>query len=53
MFELFSPEYILGKGYSITYKDGKLISSVNDVSLNDILQLQFKDGSIKSEVVEK
>ena len=53
MFELFSPEYILGKGYSITYKDGKLISSVNDVSLNDILQLQFKDGNIKSEVVEK
>ncbi len=53
MFELFSPEYILKKGYSITYKDGKLISSVNDVNMGDMLQLRLKDGNIKSEVIEK
>ncbi len=45
-----SPLNILNKGYSITYKDKKIVSSVKDVKTGDNLVIKLKDGDINVEV---
>ncbi len=45
-----SPEYILGKGYSITRKNGKAVKSSQEVVEGDVLETIFLDGKISSKV---
>ena len=47
------PQYILQKGYLLAYKEDKVVSSVNNVEIGDLIHLHFKDGKIKSKVIEK
>ena len=47
-----NPLNILGKGYFGAVKDGKRITSVNDVSVGDALELIAKDGKITTNVKE-
>ncbi|MDL2256924.1 exodeoxyribonuclease VII large subunit [Bacteroidales bacterium OttesenSCG-928-I14] len=51
-FKLSSPEYILSKGYSITYKDGKAIKSSDALAENDEIETLFHQGSVKSRVMK-
>jgi exodeoxyribonuclease VII large subunit len=43
--DTLSPLKTLVRGYSITEKDGKVVSSSNDLKSGDCLNLRFIDGS--------
>jgi exodeoxyribonuclease VII large subunit len=45
-----SPLSVLSRGYSITTKEDKVVSSVNDISSGDDLVLTFNDGKIDVKV---
>ncbi len=47
-----SPEHQLKFGYSIVYKDGKIVRSKKDVRKGETLQLQVSDGTITTTVSE-
>lgn len=48
-----SPETILGRGYSMTLKNGKAIKHLSDVKDGDELTTRLIDGEVKSVVSEK
>ena len=50
--ELINPLKVLGRGYSVTYKDDKIISSVKDLKVNDKLRIKLSDGEVISKVEE-
>ncbi len=50
--DLIRPERVLARGYSISYANGKAISSVKNISKGDKLTSLISDGEIES-VVEK
>ena len=49
--ETLSPLLTLKRGYAITKKDGKVVDSVKKLKKNDILEVEFNDGIIKTEVL--
>lgn len=44
--EALNPLGLMKKGYSIAYKDDKIISSVDDCNINDNISLNVSDGQI-------
>lgn len=50
---ILNPLNIIKKGYSIAYKDNNIVSSINDVNKDDIIDIQLNDGTIKTKVLEK
>lgn len=48
-----SPEYILKRGYSLTTKNGKIITRANDITIGDKLTIRFFDGDVISKVEQK
>ena len=53
--DALSPLAILERGYSICSRlpEGKIVRSINDISVGDALKILFKDGAAVSEVKEK
>ena len=49
--EVLNPLNTIKRGYSITKKEGKVITSTKDVKRNDNLQLELSDGTINVEVL--
>ena len=49
--ETLSPLKTLQRGYTITRTNNKVINSVKKIKKGDILEIEFNDGSIKSEVI--
>ncbi len=49
--ETLNPLLTIKRGYTITKKEGKVISSCKSVKKDDILELEFKDGTITSKVL--
>lgn len=49
--ETLSPLLTLQRGYTISRKDNKVITSVRDVKKKDVINVQFNDGEIKAEVL--
>lgn len=49
----YSPLNVMERGYSLTYKEGKLVKSVHDVENEASLQVKLKDGELTVKVVEK
>ena len=49
--ETLSPLLTLQRGYTISKKDGKVISSCKKIKKGDILEINFSDGEVKSEVL--
>ena len=47
-----SPTNVLLRGYSVVYKDDKIISSKDDVSKGDEIKLNFSDGVRKAEIID-
>ena len=43
--ELLNPDNILDKGYSIVYKDGKVIKDIKDLNVSDKITTKLKYGS--------
>lgn len=48
--DLLNPIGILDKGYSIMYKDNKIIKDINDVSVSDNISIMIKNGSVIANV---
>ena len=49
--DALSPLKTLQRGYSITKKNHKVITTIKDIKKGDILSIEFKDGNINSEVL--
>ncbi|MBE6827912.1 MAG: exodeoxyribonuclease VII large subunit [Ruminococcaceae bacterium] len=47
-----SPLKVLERGYGAVYKNGRAVSSVNDIKTNDLLNLRLSDGEAICEVKE-
>ncbi|WP_286834059.1 MULTISPECIES: exodeoxyribonuclease VII large subunit [unclassified Proteiniphilum] len=39
-----SPENVLKRGYTLTVKNGKIVTSMRDIAVDDIIETRFKDG---------
>lgn len=50
--ETLSPLLTLQRGYTIVKKDNKIVGAFNDVSKGDKISIDFKDGVVKSEVID-
>ena len=51
LIKSFSPQAVLERGYALVRKEGKVISSVNDLKTRDVIGLRLKDGEIGAEVL--
>ncbi len=49
--ETLSPLLTLKRGYTITKKEGKVVSSSKDIKKGDKLELEFTDGLVNTEVI--
>lgn len=49
--DTMNPIKVLTRGYSITVKDEKIISSVNDLQQGDIIKVKLSDGEKECEVL--
>ena len=49
--KMVSPEYILKRGYTLTFKDGKIIKHVGDLSSGDEISVKFADGEKKGRII--
>ena len=52
MLNAFNPLNTLGRGFSITRKNGHVMRSIDAIQPGDTLETQFADGSIKSKVLK-
>ena len=43
----------MDRGFTLTYKEEKLIKSINEVNVNDNLDIKVKDGTILTKVLSK
>lgn len=50
---ILNPLNLMKKGYSITYKDNKVVSSVKQIDINEEIDVRFQDGKIKAKVLKK
>ena len=50
--EILNPLNSLKRGYEITKKDGKTISSIKNINKDDKLNIRLKDGNIDVNVIE-
>lgn len=48
--QLLNPEIMLKKGYTLTLKNGRVVTSKTDLSVGDAIETLFGDGSVKSVV---
>jgi exodeoxyribonuclease VII large subunit len=48
---LLNPLNLLKRGYSLTLVDGKIVKSIAEIKEGQIIQSQFVDGIIDSEVI--
>jgi Exonuclease VII, large subunit len=49
--KMASPEYILKRGYTLTFKDGKIIKRSEDLSPGDEISVKFADGEKKGKII--
>jgi exodeoxyribonuclease VII large subunit len=51
--ELLQPESLLRRGYSLTYRNGRLIRSVEEIQPGDEVRTQLSDGQFWSTISRK
>ena len=51
--ELLNPMNTLKRGFTLTYKDDKVIKSINNLNKRDRLKIKFYDGDVMVEVLDK
>ena len=42
--QMVSPENILRRGYTLTLKNGEIITSLHDLAVDDVVETRFRDG---------
>lgn len=50
--ELLNPLSILKRGYTLTYKNDKVVRNLKDLKVNDIITIKFKEGTVKANIKE-
>lgn len=50
--EVLNPLLTIGRGYSITRKDSKVISSTHDIIKNDLIEIEMRDGKLEAKVLK-
>ena len=50
--ELINPLKVLKRGYSLTYKNEKIVNNINDISINDVLKIKLTNGEIITKVTK-
>lgn len=50
--QMVSPMNILKRGYTLTLKNGKIVTSLHDLSVDDIIETRFRDGLATSVVTK-
>lgn len=50
--DILNPLNVLGRGYSISYNNGKTVKSVKDVQKDDYVSIRVSDGMINTKVTE-
>jgi exodeoxyribonuclease VII large subunit len=53
LLDAYSPVKVLARGYSVITDNGKTISSVNDVSIGDKIDVTVSDGKLNAVIKEK
>lgn len=48
-----NPVKLMDLGYSMTLKEGKRLSSIVDINIDDVIETKLKDGNIQSKVIKK
>ncbi len=48
-----NPLYILDKGYSIVYKDNKIIKSISSIDIGDVVKIKLAQGELESNILDK
>lgn len=51
MLEALSPLTVLSRGYSVTYKNDKIITSSKQIKNDDVIKTKLNDGSVISKVI--
>ena len=49
--KMVSPEYILKRGYTLTFKNGKIVKFAKDLTLGDEITVKFTDGEKKGKII--
>jgi exodeoxyribonuclease VII large subunit len=50
---ILNPENVIKRGYTITYKNGKVVKSLQNLETGNVIETMFSDGLIKSRITEK
>nr|WP_106779809.1 exodeoxyribonuclease VII large subunit [Lysinibacillus timonensis] len=50
--EALNPLTIMTRGFTVTYKDHKVIKSVSQLSTNDEISIHFHDGEAKAQIID-
>lgn len=49
--EALNPLSIMTKGFAVTYKDDKMVKSVDDLKVDDVFSVKLKDGNVTATVI--
>lgn len=52
MLDALSPLAVIGRGYTITEKDGAVLTDVSNANVGDSIVTKFKNGTLVSEITE-
>jgi exodeoxyribonuclease VII large subunit len=53
LIESYNPINLLSKGYSIVYKNGKILKDIESLNINDIIKIRLSKGTLKSKIIGK
>lgn len=46
--DVLNPYALLNKGYSLVYKNGEIITNIEQISINDTIKIDLKDGTFEA-----
>ena len=52
LMEMINPLHVLKRGYTLTYQDGKVVKSVDDIDRNNTIKIKMSDGQIEAKVID-
>lgn len=51
--QVLDPLLTIQRGYAITRRDGKVIDSVQNVKVGEMIEVELRDGTLQSKIVER
>ncbi|MGN7478390.1 exodeoxyribonuclease VII large subunit [Solibacillus silvestris] len=53
MLEALNPLSLMSKGFSVAYKEEKVVKSIRELNKGDVIHVTFHDGFVEAEVTKK